>query len=57
MKRKTNKKLIEIPESELSRISAGWGGGIPLNIAYRASAHSTEDFFRGVLVGLSSMWK
>ena len=47
--------ISELNDSEIKEINGGHGGPPPGGIAYRS--HDLADFFRGVLDGLSSLWK
>ena len=42
---------------EMISVNGGWGGGGSLGLAYTAAAHEMGDFCRGLVDGLSSMWK
>jgi hypothetical protein len=55
MKNSLTYELEDLNYDELRSVSGGHGGPPPGGIAYRS--HGMHDFFRGVLHGLSSMWK
>lgn len=48
-------KVEELQDQELRLVNGGWGGGGSWGMAYRS--HEMDDFFRGLVDGLSSMWK
>jgi hypothetical protein len=46
-------EILELDVKELGSVNGGFGP--PGGLAYRS--HAMDDFFRGVVDGLSSMWK
>ena len=50
-------EIKDLEAKELHQINGGWGGGGSLAQAYGAAAHEMGDFVRGIIDGLSSMWK
>ena len=50
-------KFQTLSRQEMTSVNGGWGGGGSLGLAYTAAAHEMGDFCRGLVDGLSSMWK
>ncbi|MEN8789997.1 MAG: class IIb bacteriocin, lactobin A/cerein 7B family [Flavobacteriaceae bacterium] len=46
-------EMVELNAEELRSVNGGFGP--PGGLAYRS--HAMDDFFRGVVDGLSSLWK
>ena len=57
MKEINDERYQRLTNEEMLSVNGGWGGGGSLGYAYTAAAHEMGDFFRGVVDGLSSMWK
>lgn len=57
MSETVKQKMHNLSYEEMISVSGGWGGGGSLGYAYTAAAHEMGDFWRGVVDGLSSLWK
>ena len=57
MRGSAENEIKDLEAEELCQINGGWGGGGSLAHAYGAAAHEMGDFVRGIIDGLSSMWK